>query len=849
MRVARLLALAAVMAVAVWSACTDSPGGPQKPDGRLALVANVSGTSVQTLVVEVTADDIAEPLLFNIEVEDGIASGTLVIPAGSDRLITVSAFNGDGIETHEGSAETDVHPGPNLPLAIVLTPLTGELPIDVSIGHLSIVIEPAAVTLEVGETEQLEVTVLDVHGEPMAADVLWATSHPGVATVDQTGLVTGTGAGDGKIVVTFEGVAGVATVAVSDEEEPTGLRPGPGELVISEVMMNPDAVADAAGEWFEVYNPTATDFELHGVVVRDDDLDQFTIDQSVTAPAGGYIVLGLNGDDASNGGVTLDYAYPSEFVLGNTGDEIELLFDEVVIDRMTYGFEQVVAGRALSLDPGALDASDNDVAENWCPAPGGVLPGGDYGTPGAANPACPPPPGDWYQPDVTTTWQWQLSGTVNTSYGVDAYIVDLFDVPAATITTLHNAGRAVLCQFSAGSWEDWRPDAGNFLPEDLGNEVDGWPGEVWLNIMSASVLANMEARLDLAVSKGCEGVVLGKLDGYAHTTGFPLAYGDQVAYNATLAGMAHAKGLAAGMVSGDAMVADLVDEFDYAVSEDCHLYDECGAYAPYTAADKPIFNGEFDDTYAEDATERANMCVQSLAAEIRTLVLPLALNDAYRYSCDDELPVPSELDWRDFGYVTSVKNQGSCGSSWVFPVVAAVESRVMIDAGDNTLQPDLSELEIMQCTPNDACNGGPPTTALAYIRDTGVHPESCSPYTPSDNDACPSCGGTPVQITGYHTVTLDIASINEAIYEHGPVVMIFDAYQDLQSYAAGVYVRASTSLLGGHAVVLVGYSDAGQYWIAKNSWGTSWGESGYFRYGYANLAADVNAIYAVDGIQ
>ena len=118
-----LLAVSVVVLMAgLWSACSESPSGPNRPDGRMVLVANVSGTSVQTLVVEVTADDITAPLLFNIEVEDGVASGALIIPAGSDRLITVSAFNGDGIETHEGSTTTDVHPGPNGAISIVLSP-------------------------------------------------------------------------------------------------------------------------------------------------------------------------------------------------------------------------------------------------------------------------------------------------------------------------------------------------------------------------------------------------------------------------------------------------------------------------------------------------------------------------------------------------------------------------------------------------------------------------------------------------------------------------------------------------------------------------------------------------------
>jgi hypothetical protein len=183
----------------------------------MVLAANLAGTTVEMVVVEVSAADIDPTLVFNIAAEDGTATGILSIPTGSERLIAVRGFNGDGIETHQGSAIADVVPGANPPLSILLVPLTGELPIEVSIAHISILIEPASVALEVGETEQLVATVLDLVGEPIAADVLWATSHPGVAIVDQTGLVTGVGVGEAQIVATYDGVAGLAVVEVEGE--------------------------------------------------------------------------------------------------------------------------------------------------------------------------------------------------------------------------------------------------------------------------------------------------------------------------------------------------------------------------------------------------------------------------------------------------------------------------------------------------------------------------------------------------------------------------------------------------------------------------------------------------------
>jgi len=86
-----------------------------------------------------------------------------------------------------------------------------------------------------------------------------------------------------------------------------------------------------------------------------------------------------------------------------------------------------------------------------------------------------------YQPPVGTTWQWQLTGTVDTTINVQMYDIDLFDVPQSTINDLHARGIRVVCYMSAGSWEDWRPDASQF-PESVKGRRNGWPGERWLDI-------------------------------------------------------------------------------------------------------------------------------------------------------------------------------------------------------------------------------------------------------------------------------------------------------------------------------------------------------------------------------
>ncbi|RME86412.1 MAG: endo alpha-1,4 polygalactosaminidase, partial [Caldilineae bacterium] len=98
---------------------------------------------------------------------------------------------------------------------------------------------------------------------------------------------------------------------------------------------------------------------------------------------------------------------------------------------------------------------------------------------GQSAPINEPPPPAW-QPRPGTSWQWQLQGTIDTDIQADVFDIDLFDAPQQVIDDLHGAGRRVICYFSAGTWESWRPDAGDFPEEVLGNALAHAPGERWL---------------------------------------------------------------------------------------------------------------------------------------------------------------------------------------------------------------------------------------------------------------------------------------------------------------------------------------------------------------------------------
>lgn len=235
-------------------------------------------------------------------------------------------------------------------------------------------------------------------------------------------------------------------------------------------------------------------------------------------------------------------------------------------------------------------------------------------------------PSDWWQPSPGTSWQWQLSGPIDTSFNVQMYDIDLFDAPQNVIDQLHSEGRVVICYFSAGSREDWRPDAEDFPPEVIGEPLEGWEDENWLDIRQIEVLGPiMSARLDLAVEKECDGVEPDNVDGYTNDTGFPLTAQDQRAYNTWLSEQAHARGLSIGLKNDLEQIADLLPYFDWALNEECFTYDECDLLIPFVQANKAVFGVEYE-------LENAQFCPQANALNFDFLKKNLEL-DAWRESC------------------------------------------------------------------------------------------------------------------------------------------------------------------------------------------------------------------------
>jgi len=237
-----------------------------------------------------------------------------------------------------------------------------------------------------------------------------------------------------------------------------------------------------------------------------------------------------------------------------------------------------------------------------------------------------------WQPKPGTTWQWQLSGSIDTSVDAAMFDVDLFETNPSVIDALHAKGRVVVCYFSAGSREDWRPDASAFAASDYGKGLAGWPGENWLDVRSANVRTIMKKRLDLAVSKKCDGVEPDNVDGYANDSGFPLTEANQLDYNQFLAAEAHARKLSVGLKNALDLVPKLLSHFDWALNEECLTYKECNLLAPFIQANKAVFHVEYVDQSSQGAAKKSAVCGQSSIQGFSTLIKTWDL-DAWRLTC------------------------------------------------------------------------------------------------------------------------------------------------------------------------------------------------------------------------
>ncbi len=218
--------------------------------------------------------------------------------------------------------------------------------------------------------------------------------------------------------------------------------------------------------------------------------------------------------------------------------------------------------------------------------------------------------------------------------------------------------------------------------------------------------------------------------------------------------------------------------------------------------------------------------------------------------------LPSYFNWEDQGKVTGIRNQGSCGSCWIFASVAALESQYLIYRLYNY---NLSEQQILSCvSPDWGCDGGWMEACYIHFRDTGSIFETSMPYQANDEVPCTE-DSYPVmaKVLDWTSVPDDVNSIKQAVMV-APIAVTMDVFDDFDIYGGGCYEWDGVSeYAAGHAVLIVGWDDdlcgGDGAWRVKNSWGTMWGDDGFFwiKYGdcgigFAGALLEVDAVWITD---
>lgn len=252
-----------------------------------------------------------------------------------------------------------------------------------------------------------------------------------------------------------------------------------------------------------------------------------------------------------------------------------------------------------------------------------------------------------------------------------------------------------------------------------------------------------------------------------------------------------------------------------------------------TSSSYKLGHNEYSDLSREEF-------VQRMGLKQRMLRKPKSNLDATRKITSEVLDsTPESIDWVSKGAVTDIKNQGQCGSCWAFSTTGAIEGAYAVSSGSLV---SLSEQNLVSCdTTDNGCSGGLMDNAFDYVKSNGgLCTESDYPYTSSGGTAasCSSGCTAKVTISGYTDVPANDEDALKVAVSQQPVSVAIEADTSaFQLYESGVFTNSGCGTSLDHGVLVVGYgAESGtNYWKVKNSWGSTWGESGFIR-----LERDVN---------
>lgn len=245
-----------------------------------------------------------------------------------------------------------------------------------------------------------------------------------------------------------------------------------------------------------------------------------------------------------------------------------------------------------------------------------------------------PQPTSIYVPRPGTTFEWRLDDLPN-NYTTTAEVVDIdaFSATPQLIANLQAQGKKVLAYLSVGSVEDFRPDAGDFPTIVIGNIYEGFPDENWIDIRRTDLIGPiMRARFDMIADKGFDGIEPDNINGYQNNTGFNLTEEDAKTYSRFLIEEAHSRGLSIGQKNSEELIPDMVDEFDWLLTEDAFVEGFYQQLSPYITANKAVFLVEYTDRTNEGEFQ-SSICLEANARNYSAVLKDRDLTDTTIY-CD-----------------------------------------------------------------------------------------------------------------------------------------------------------------------------------------------------------------------